>query len=64
MTTISTELKLSRFFGKPYYCLSCESTFSDKPNHSMSCKSLCFGCREVGVNYPCEPQESNYFIIN
>ncbi|KAL3106462.1 hypothetical protein niasHT_012201 [Heterodera trifolii] len=48
---------ISKFFNKRYYCLSCESPYSHKLEHSMNCTSLCHGCREVGVDYPCEPQQ-------
>ncbi|KAL3075564.1 hypothetical protein niasHT_036584 [Heterodera trifolii] len=48
---------LSKYFKKRYYCISCESPYSHKLEHSMNCTSLCHGCREVGVDYPCEPQQ-------
>lgn len=49
---------ISKFLGTPYYCLSCEKTYTHKTKHSMSCSSLCFGCREVGPDYPCDHQQS------
>ncbi|KAL3109583.1 hypothetical protein niasHT_016927 [Heterodera trifolii] len=64
---------LSKFFNKNYYCLSCESVYERKSRHSMNCSSLCHGCREVGVDYPCEAQQgyfkkclhcNNYFYNN
>ncbi|KAL3087668.1 hypothetical protein niasHT_028974 [Heterodera trifolii] len=51
---------ISKFFNKRYYCLSCESFYERKSSHSMNCSSLCHGCREVGVDYPCEAQQG-YF---
>ncbi|KAL3095127.1 hypothetical protein niasHT_027946 [Heterodera trifolii] len=48
---------ISKFFNKKNYCLSCESPYYKKIAHSLKCTSLCHGCREVGVDYPCEPQQ-------
>ena len=51
---------LGKMFNKNYYCLSCEKCYQKKLEHSTDCTSLCHGCREVGVDYPCEPQPGYY----
>nr|CAD2203709.1 unnamed protein product [Meloidogyne enterolobii] len=39
--------RASDLFGQPY-CLSCESVYNRKSNHSISCKSRCSNCSRVG----------------
>nr|CAD2167494.1 unnamed protein product [Meloidogyne enterolobii] len=45
--------RASDLFGQPY-CLSCESVYNRKSNHSISCKSRCYNCSRVGPGFPCK----------
>nr|CAD2189055.1 unnamed protein product [Meloidogyne enterolobii] len=45
--------RASDLFGE-LYCLSCESVYNRKSNHSISCKSRCSNCSRVGPGFPCK----------
>ena len=39
---------LASFFGKNYYCLSCESTFTNANTHRANCQQRCIKCGGLG----------------
>ena len=45
---------MSSFMGSRYYCLHCETTFSNHNSHFMHCKAGCVNCGEHGIGFPCE----------
>ena len=45
---------ISKFMASRFYCLHCETPFSNHKAHVMCCKAGCINCGEHGVGYPCE----------
>nr|CAD2186983.1 unnamed protein product [Meloidogyne enterolobii] len=45
--------RASDLFGQPY-CLSCETVYDKKTNHSIACKARCLNCSRVGPGFPCK----------
>ena len=46
---------ISKFFNARYYCLSCQSPYTNAPLHNSKCKSRCINCTRVGPKFPCKP---------
>uniref|UniRef100_A0A914QY49 DNA-directed DNA polymerase n=1 Tax=Panagrolaimus davidi TaxID=227884 RepID=A0A914QY49_9BILA len=40
-----------------YYCLDCESTFTNASRHESKCIRKCNACARFGYEYPCENQK-------
>ena len=47
--------KISKFFIKHQYCLSCEIPYSNYDTHRAKYKSRFINCSSTGPKYLCEP---------
>ncbi|KAH7722227.1 hypothetical protein AAVH_10309 [Aphelenchoides avenae] len=47
----------AQFFDRRFYCIDCETPFSQKNTHTMHCRIKCLRCLRMGHGFPCQPKD-------